>query len=73
MSDPNRTSEQPEDPVGFDGACGLAVAFGRRDRGHPRWRRTIDGTQVQFQSGSVRAASYLFTGRIRRALAAEGA
>lgn len=69
MSVRERTSG--DDEVGFDGRCGLAAAFGREDGGDPRWRRTIDGRSVHFHSGAVRVASYLFSGRIRRALAAE--
>lgn len=59
--------EQPE----FDGRCGLAAAFGREEAGDRRWRRVIDGRTVQFHSRAVRLTSLLFTGRIRRAVAAD--
>lgn len=70
MSDTGQTGEGTS-PAAFGGSCGLAAALGREDAGHPRWQRTIDGRRVHFHSGLVRVVSYAFTGRIRRALAAD--
>lgn len=63
-------TEPSTPPLAFDGQCGVAVSLGRSDAGSPDATRVIDGHTVQFRDKNVRMLSHLFTGRIRKKLAA---